>query len=87
MSEKPPHPAPPTPHVFHYTVDGEPQETSEHQLTPRQILTKAGLDPTDRCLVEIKGKTQTKLTDLDAPVRIHERQEFVTVNCGPKPVS
>jgi hypothetical protein len=87
MPEKPPHPAPPTPHVFHYTVDGEDQQTTEHQLTPRQILTNAGLDPAERCLVEVHGKDQNKLTDLDAPVHIHEGQVFVTVNCGPKPVS
>jgi hypothetical protein len=31
--------------TFQYTVDDEPQSTTEHTLTARQILQNAGLDP------------------------------------------
>lgn len=89
MPEKPPHPAPPTPHVFHYTVDGEPQETSEHQLTVRQILENAGLKPTEEYyLVEWRGKNEVRHEDLNESIHIHEGMEFTAVKRGgPTPVS
>jgi len=45
---------------FDYTVDGEPQHTSEHELKAGQILSNAGLDPTQRYLIELVGKEQKK---------------------------
>ncbi|HXG60636.1 MAG TPA: hypothetical protein VNO22_04640 [Planctomycetota bacterium] len=74
--------------VFDYTVDGEPQETSSHQLTPRQIVKNAGLDPEQRYLIEIRGKDQTSYKDkMDEPIQIHEKQKFITAFIGPVPVS
>lgn len=76
------------PHLIHYTVDGEPQETTSHELTPRQIIKNAGLNPDERYLVEVKGHHQESLKDkMDVPIHMHEHQKFVTVFTGPVPVS
>ena len=75
-------------HVIQYTVDGEPQETTERELTPRQIILNARLNPDERYLVKIEGRQQVSYKDkMDDPVRIHEREKFVTVFTGPVPVS
>ena len=37
--------------TFDYTVDGEAQSTTEHVLTPTQILQAAGVDPATHYLV------------------------------------
>ena len=76
------------PHVINYTVDGEPQQSTERKLTPRQIITKAGLNPEERYLVEIQGKHQVSYKDkMDEPISLHENQKFVTVFIGPVPVA
>ena len=78
----------PLPKTIHYTVDGEPQETTERTLTPRQIIIAAGLNPSERYLVEIKGKHQVSYKDaMDTPIHMHENQKFVTVFTGPTPVA
>jgi len=42
-----------------FTVDGEPAQTTEHQLTPNQILGLAGIDPASHYLVQVMGRHQT----------------------------
>jgi hypothetical protein len=74
--------------VIHYTVDGDPQETTEHQLKVRQILEKAGLKPAaDYYLVEYEGKAEKRFEDLDKEIHMHDGQVFVGVRRGPVPVS
>lgn len=73
--------------TFDYTVDGEPQETDEHELTVRQILEGAGVNPSERYLIELHGKDQVALRDVDAKVHMHERQKFITAFVGPVPVA
>ena len=75
-------------HGIDYTVDGEPQTTLERSLTPRQIITKAGLNPDERYLVQIQGRHQESYQNSpDEPIRLHEHEVFVTVFTGPVPVS
>ena len=75
-------------HIIHYTVDGEPQQTMERELTPRQILTSAGLNPAERYLVRIEGKHQESYKDrMDEPIHLHENEKFVTVFTGPVQVA
>ena len=45
-------------HVITFTVNGEPVETSEKELTVREILVLAKLDPETHYLVEKKGEGQ-----------------------------
>lgn len=73
---------------FTYTVDGVDQHTSEHELTPRAILTAAGLDAAQRYLIEVRGKEQFSFKDkMDTPVHINEKATFVTASLGPTGVS
>lgn len=74
--------------VFHYTVNEEPQETAEHELTPRQIMTNAGINADENYLVEIEGRARKSFKDEPKkPIHIHEQQKFVTVFTGTVPVS
>jgi hypothetical protein len=70
-----------------YTVDGEPQETHEKELTPREILLKAGFKPEETRLYKVEGKERIPLPDLDKPIHVHEHEKFVTGHIGPTPVS
>ncbi|MGC2224888.1 MAG: hypothetical protein WA624_22265 [Methylocella sp.] len=75
-------------HVIHYKVDDEDQETTEHVLTPRQIMSKAGIDPDQHYLEEIIGGTRKSFKDSpEAQIHMHEHQRFITVYVGPVPVS
>ncbi len=71
-----------------YTVDGETQTTTEHELTPVQILQNAGIDPATHYLVQIEG--QHKISYKDEPnkkIHMHEHMKFISVSTGPTPVS
>lgn len=74
--------------VFHYTLDDEPYTTSEHSLTPRQILGKAGLSPDNYYLVQIKGHEQESYKDKpDQEIHMHNHMKFISVFTGETPVS
>jgi hypothetical protein len=74
--------------TFEYTVDGRPQTTTEHVLTPRQILSNAGIDSATHYLVEIKGKEQVSYqSEPDKALHMHEHMKFVAVFTGETPVS
>lgn len=75
-------------HVINYTVNDEPQSTTEKELTPSQILTKAGIDPAINYLVEIRGRNKISYKDKpNKPIKMHENMKFISVSIGPKPVS
>jgi hypothetical protein len=78
-------------HVIHYTLDDEPQETTEKVLTPRQIMeraTPAPIDPNTHYLVQIEGQHQESYKDKpDEPIHMHEKMQFVSISTGPTPVS
>ncbi len=74
--------------VIHYLVGDEPQETTQRVLSPREIMSKAGIDPSQNYLVEIVGRERVSFKDKpDAGIEMHDGQRFVTVFCGPVPVS
>jgi hypothetical protein len=77
--------------TFEYTVDGEEQTTTEHELTPTQILAKAGITTNDHYLVELTGQHgelqksyQGKPNEI---IHMHEHMRFVSVFDGSTPVS
>ena len=70
-----------------FTVDGVQQETTEAVLTVREILQHAGLDPVNHYLVELRGANQIDHKDLDEQIRIHEKEQFISVFTGPTPLS
>jgi hypothetical protein len=74
--------------VIDYTVDDEPQQTTEHTLTPTQVLSNAGIDPHTHYLVEIRGAHKISYQDKPSePIHMHEKQTFVSNASGPTPVS
>lgn len=76
------------PAIFDYTVDDESQTTTEHQLTPIQILTNAGIDGSNHYLVQIVGNHQESYKDRpEFEIHMHEHMKFISVPIGPTPVS
>lgn len=75
-------------HVIHYTVMDEPQETTEHELTAKTIMSNAGFDPAENYLEELVGKEKKSYKDKpDALIHMHEHQKFLVVFTGTVPVS
>ncbi len=77
------------PHIITYTVNDEPQSTEEKSLTPVQIMTSAGVDPSTNYLLEIKGH-QSPISFKDnstVPIEMHNNMKFITNFTGPTPVS
>lgn len=74
--------------TFTYTVDAEQLTTEQHELTPRQILDKAGLSPAVYYL-EIKdgNHTASYKDKLDTPIHMHEGMTFISIKMGPTPLS
>ena len=74
--------------TFEFTVDDEPLSTSEHILTPTQILKLAELDPATHYLIELKGNTRESFKDRpDTEIHMHPHLRFISVHNGPTPVS
>ena len=73
---------------FSYTVDDEPQSTTEHELTPTQILNNVGISPESHYLVQIEGKHRVSYQDKpNEQIHMHEHMKFISVSTGPTPVS
>jgi hypothetical protein len=72
-----------------FSVDGEEFSTPEKTLTPRQIMTIAGVDPATHYLVEIKkhGEQESFEGRPEVPISMHDELQFVTISSGPTPVS
>lgn len=75
-------------HTIHFTVDGERVETTEHELTPVQIMRLAGVDAETHYLKEIRGKQQISYKDNPTiPIPVHNNERFITNSMEPTPVS
>ena len=75
-------------HEIDYTVDDEPQSTTSKVLTPRQILTDAGIDTATHYLVQLQGQHQISYKDTpDVEIKMHEHMKFISIATGPTPVS
>jgi hypothetical protein len=70
-----------------YYVDNEPQTTTSHELTVRQILANSGNDPATHYLVELQGDHQVPFKNLDEELKLHEHEKFAAIFTGPTPVS
>lgn len=73
--------------TFDYTVDGKPQSTTQHELTPNQILQNAGIDPATHYLVQIIGREKKSYQGNNDPIHMHEHMVFISVSTNPTPVS
>lgn len=75
-------------HAIHYTVNDEPQSTTEKELTPIQIMQSAGVDPETNYLIEIKGHQQVSYKDKPTePIKMHNNMKFITNFVGPTQVA
>jgi hypothetical protein len=73
---------------FNYTVDDESQTTTAHELTAKQILSDAGIDPTTHYLVQIEGDHRDSYqNEPDKLIHMHEHMKFVSISTAPTPVS
>lgn len=76
------------PHSINYTVNDEPESTTEKELTPVQIMTNAEIDPGTNYLIEIKGEQQISFKDNpNDPIHMHNNMKFIANFTGPTPVS
>jgi hypothetical protein len=71
--------------VIHYSVSAEPQETTEHKLTGREILERAGFTPAeDYTLTRDDGH---KVIGPDDRESIHQGETFTAKFKGITPTS
>jgi hypothetical protein len=74
-------------HQITYEVNGEPETTSEDELTVRHILEHAGFTPaSDWTLLSLDPKEDFD-SDYDRLVPVHEHQHFEAHHKGPVPTS
>lgn len=75
-------------HAMEYTLDGEPQTTTENVLTPNQILAKGGLDAATHYLIELVGHEKKSYENNgNAEIHMHPKMKFTSVFTGTTPVS
>jgi len=76
-------------HRIHYSVDDEPEFTSEKVLTPVQIMSSAGIDPQTNYLEQIvHGHEFVSYKDNpDTKIEMKNGMRFITKPTGPMPVS
>ena len=76
-------------HEIHFTVDGEPYETTERELTPNEIIRQfAKMDPVTHYLVQIQGNHKESFQGKgDIPIKMHNEMNFQVISTGPTPVS
>ena len=77
-------------HTIHFSLDGEEVTTTEHEMTPDQIIHDlGGKDPTQNYLVELRGKDQQESFKGrgEEPVHLHDNPRFIIVSLGSTPVS
>ena len=79
------------PDVFHYTIDGEPETTEHKELTPNQILEKAGIKPISNYYmvrIDHDGQQNSFKGKMDQPIKmLCPTVKYISVYDGPTPVS
>ena len=75
-------------HSTTFFVDGETVSTQVQDLSPKQIMELAHVNPATNYLVLVEGRHQVSYKDdPNAAIEVHENETFVTVSTGPTPVS
>jgi hypothetical protein len=72
---------------YRITIDGEEHIVTEDELTVRQLLELAEVDPQNHVLVQIIGRKQIRHEDLDEVIKMKSGLRFVTVSKEPTPVA
>lgn len=75
-------------HPVEFTIDGEPYTAPSKEMTPDDILRLAGIDPTQNYLVEKHGREQSSFEGKgESPIKVHEKETFISVPIGDTTVS
>jgi hypothetical protein len=69
-----------------YYVNGEPQTTTQDELTVREILSDAGFTPADEYRLT-RDEGGHVYEDYNEEVPLHENEKFTATFLGPTPVS
>ncbi len=78
------------PEVFFYDMDDEPETTDSKEMTPRQIMVAAGVDPNKHYLVQVTANNSQENYKGRADEQIKmlcPRMKFFSVHDGPTPLS
>lgn len=73
-----------------YTLEGEPYETAEKVLTPRQILSNGEFDVETHYLTLLRGNSgerESYQNRLDEEIHMHPNMRFLAIFTGATPVS
>lgn len=73
-------------HVIHYFVD-RIEESAKRSLTVGEILKKAGFNPAEYYLLQIRGKEEIPHKDAEKVIELHEGEHFVAIFTGATPLS
>lgn len=69
-------------------IDGEEVRLPSREISPNEILSIVGLDPTSHYLVEVQGRHQNSYQGRgDEIIRVHNNQVFISLSTGPTPTS
>lgn len=75
-------------HSFDISVDGETYAAPAKEMTADDILRLAGIDPSENYLVEKHGREQVSYQGKGSePIKLHERETFISVPTGDVTVS
>lgn len=69
-----------------YFVNGEEQETHQHRVAVRTILSKAGFDPAEQYQLE-RDAGHHIYQDYNEEVPLHQGERFTATYLGPTPTS
>lgn len=70
------------------TLDRKPLAGVPERTTPDAILELGGINPGTHYLVRVDGRHQESYQGKGTePITVHEGETFVSVSCGPTPVS
>jgi len=78
------------PEVFFYDMDDEPETTDAKEMTPRQIMVAAGVDPNKHYLVQVNadGSQEKYKGRADEHIKMRcPKMKFFSVHDGPTPLS
>lgn len=73
-------------HPITYFVNGEPETTTERELTVQAILESAGFTPAADYVLTSENPPRT-FTDQNERVKLHEHERFTAIFKGPTPTS
>ena len=68
--------------LIHYTVDGEEEATTQEELTARDILESAGLNPETHYIVSVADGRRHEFHRLDEPISLHEHSKFISAKAS-----